>query len=515
MALWLFSASACAARCGCGGDDELAELTTLSGVEIDRDHASHEGNWQLAELGERFHVGDGLRTGKASTAELSLLPSGQAHVEPHTLLRFLASAPERRQLSIETGVVTILAHQIDLEIHTPRAIATVPRGAKLKLSTSEGRERFDVLVGRVVVAHAGVSSTVDGARPLELSGPPATASSPAPSPLATVTTPGADAGSRAESEAAALGGAATTSSLSARTTTDGATTVDANGARPTTAPTRPAPLAGAEPKPAPTSLQRARDLSLPRLEPATIHVATPPVAVLVPLPACPERARVSLDGVALQADEAGAVAQLAAGAHNLRIQCANQARKVRLVVKRDAALMDLPKRAQNVRVEADGRRYTVRYQNLLPSVTFAWPGEHAAPITLSVKKAGREQSYALDRPDHLVPSGTLGEGEYRFSFRSAQGEASPATTLRLSFDNTARSAYLSAPADGSSVTGDGVEVAGAALLRSRVQVQDRPVEIDDKGRFQTRAALRSGEQAVTVRVEHPESGVHYYVRRLR
>jgi hypothetical protein len=194
---------------------------------------------------------------------------------------------------------------------------------------------------------------------------------------------------------------------------------------------------------------------------------------------------------------------------------ADQIHKLRLVVKRDAAMMDLPKRAQNVRVEADGRRYTVRYQNLLPSVTFAWPGEHSGPVTLSVTKAGREHSYALDRPEHVVPSGTLGEGEYRFAFRAGQGEASPATTLRLSFDNTARSAYLSAPADGSSVTGDGVEVAGAALLRSRVQIQDRPVEIDDKGRFHAVVAPRDGEHAVTVRVEHPESGVHYYVRRLR
>jgi hypothetical protein len=498
VGLSLLTVSACATHCSCGSDDELAELASLAGVEVDRDHASHQANWQLARLGDRFRVGDGLRTGKVSTAELALLPSGQAHVEPHTVLRFLASAPERRHLSIETGVVTILAQEIDLEIHTPRAIATIPRGAKLKLSSSAGRERFDVLVGRVVVAHEGALSTVEGTRPLELTAPAATPASGAAQPF------------RAEAQGAVANEAAV---VPTATAADVTTAVDTKLGNPNGAPTRvPPPAQNANIAPGPL---RARDLSLQRLESATIHVAAPPVAILIPLPACHERARVALDGSALQTDELGAVAALAAGTHNLRLQCADQLLKLRLVVKRDAAMMDLPKRAQNVRVEADGRRYTVRYQNLLPSVTFAWPGQHTAPISLSVKKGGREHNYALDQPEHVVPSGTLGEGEYRFSFRTAQGDTSPPTTLRLSFDNTARSAYLSAPADGSSVTSDGVEVAGAALLRSRVQIQDRPVEIDDKGRFHARASPRDGEHAITVRVEHPESGVHYYVRRLR
>jgi hypothetical protein len=254
---------------------------------------------------------------------------------------------------------------------------------------------------------------------------------------------------------------------------------------------------------------------LSRLESATIHVALPPITVAIPTPPCSERARVVVDGASLAGDTQANVVQLGAGAHSIRLQCGGETRNFRLVVKRDAAKMDLPKRAQNVRVEADGRRYTVRYQNLLPVVTFIWPGDHPGRLELVVRKGGRESNYPLERPEHALPSGALGEGEYKFSFRDARGNASPPTTLRLSFDNTARSAYLSSPADGSAVTGEGMEVAGAALLRSRVEIQDRAIATDDKGRFRAHVTPQKGEHALTVRVEHPESGVHYYVRRVR
>jgi hypothetical protein len=498
----LLSLSACATRCSCGEDEDLAELITLSGSQIDRDRAASEGAWQLATLGERFRVGDGLRTGKASSAELALLPSGRAQVEPHTVLRFLANAPEQRQVSIETGAVTILAQQLDLEIHTPRAIAKVPRGAKLKLTAVEGHERFDVLVGRVVVAHEGTLSTVQAAQPLELG----TAEPEAPAAHAEATDTAAESAAPA---VLADAGEAEPEQIAAPS-------VNGPAEKPGTA----AP-AHATVSPAGTQLgsqpgtSRPRDLSLSRLESATIHAAAPPVVVAIPTPPCSERARVAVDGASLTGDAEVNVVQLGAGAHTIRLQCAGEARSVRLVVKRDAAKMDLPRRAQNVRVEADGRRYTVRYQNLLPVVTFLWPGEHPGRLELAIRKGGRESTYPLDRPEHALPSGTLGEGEYKFSFRDARGNASPPTTLRLSFDNTARSAYLSSPADGSAVTGEGIEVAGAALLRSRVEIQDRAIAIDDKGRFRAHVAPQKGEQALTVRVEHPESGVHYYVRRVR
>jgi hypothetical protein len=511
----LLLSSACVSRCGCGADDDLAELSGLSGAEIDRDHAASTGTWLSAAVGDRFQVGDGLRTGGTSSADLELLPSGRAHVEPRTVLRFLANAPENpnRQVSVETGAITIVAQNIDLEIHTPRAIARVPRGAKLKLVAQEGRERFDVLVGKVVVAHEGVLTTVEQAEPLSLEGSPARAALTKTNPVATrgpdgVPSAATDTAAEALAPPTPVPAAAQSESQrGAERVPVGSTGVD-----------DPAP-SGKAPRtlvPGPNLSSRPRELSLPALESAIVHVAKPPLSVYLPAP-CDDRARIVVDGATVPSDNEGAVAFLNAGAHTIRTQCGSETRQVRLVVKRDAAKMDLPKRAQNVRVEADGRRYTVRYQNLLPEVTFVWPGSHTPPLRLLVKKGARENSYNVERPEHALASGMLGEGEYKFSFRDARGSTSASTTLRLSFDNTARSAYLSAPADDTTANAgtDGIEVAGAALSRSRVQIQGHSIQLDDKGRFRGHAQLRPGETSVAVRVEHPESGVHYYVRRVR
>jgi hypothetical protein len=213
----------------------------------------------------------------------------------------------------------------------------------------------------------------------------------------------------------------------------------------------------------------------------------------------------------------GALLRLASGNHTLRYLCAGRAvAAARLRVRRDPATQDLPKRAQSVRVDADGRRYAVQYQNTLPVVAFAWPRKTSeGRFSLVVQKGGTQRVYELDRPEHALASGALSEGEYTFWFRDAAGQASKPTTLRLSFDNTARSAYLSAPAEDSVAPASTVEVAGAALLRSRVSVQGAPVELDTKGRFHAETRPLPGQRGIFVRVDHPESGVHYYLRRLR
>lgn len=452
----------------CGHDDQLAELTAQQGVQVDRDTARTVGSWHKALLGDRFHMGDGLRTGEASTAELALTPSGQAHVEPHTVLRFLPSAPSSLtpQVALEQGVVEIMAEHMDLEIHTPRAVARLTRGSKLKLTAHDGNERFDLLVGRVSVGHEGEIEQLQIAKALELGSALAPAVPSAP-----------DGGVELVSDAA-------------------------------TAPVIPVAAHGA------VAGGGARaDVAL-SLEPATLHVAELPVEVHLTQPPCSERAHVQLLGKTRS--EHGFVLNLPAGRHKLRVMCGNEVvREAQLSVKRDAGKVDLPRRAQNVRVEADGRRYTVLYQNLLPTVTFVWPGTHdGQQFTLLLRRGKREQSFATKRPEHAVSGGVLGEGDHKFWFRDGAGRSSKPGTLRLSFDDAARSAFLLSPAEGSPVTNP-VVVEGTALLRSQVTAEGQKLTLDDKGRFRSEVVLGAGRHSVAVRVEHPESGVHYYVRRLR
>src|SRR5688500_18265657 len=159
----------------CGSNQQLAELTRLSGGHAERDHAARVGSWRAAMLHDRFYLGDGLRTGKDSRADLDLLPSGTVRVESRTLLRFLPRAPQARstRVSLERGALELSAAKMDLEVHTPRAVARVAPGGKLKLSAIDGLERFDLIVGRVQVAYAGTLRTLELKEPLELRGTPA------------------------------------------------------------------------------------------------------------------------------------------------------------------------------------------------------------------------------------------------------------------------------------------------------------------------------------------------------
>jgi hypothetical protein len=74
---------------------------------------------------------------------------------------------------------------------------------------------------------------------------------------------------------------------------------------------------------------------------------------------------------------------------------------------------------------------------------------------------------------------------------------------------------LSSPPDGSALEASGISVAGGALLRSEVSVQGTQVPLDAQGRFRTVVPSDRVRGAVSVRVSHPVTGVHYYLRRVR
>lgn len=476
---------ACSARCD--GREELAELAARVGNEVERDEALTQGAWHEASLGTRFAVGEGLRTGAQSSAELALLPSGSAHVAPHSIVRFMVTPPRSPapHVALEVGEVEIAAEQIDLEVHTPRALAQVTRGSKLKLTMRDGRETFDLVVGRVVLAHAGVKRVLQPAKPLvvtELN-----------QVVAADVVPETHAANHDESRRAPP------------------SVTDAGEQRASPQVPHDAGIPTVSPTPSATALR------LTALESATLHVSSAPVDVFLPAIDCSQPVQLRIDGKVFAIAAPGIAVQLAVGTHQARMTCGDGNRRdARLVVKRDPARLELPKRAQSVRVEADGRRYTVRYQNLLPDLTFVWPGEtEPGDFTLLVRTGKRQLERALDRPEYMLTGAALGEGEHKFWFRDGGGRSSKPTTLRLEFDNTARSAYLSLPVEGSPSDQEPLTVEGAALVASRVAVEGRAAPVDTQGRFREKIQLAPGQRAVSVRVEHPSSGIHYYLRRLR
>ena len=119
VALMLLRAGLCvlAACDACGPDARVAELAKANG-NVQRDFAGQLGRWQAAAAGADFEVGDGVRTGERSHAELALLPSGRLRVEAKTVVRFSATPPERGQgrIELEAGAIELEAVAADYEV---------------------------------------------------------------------------------------------------------------------------------------------------------------------------------------------------------------------------------------------------------------------------------------------------------------------------------------------------------------------------------------------------------------
>ena len=478
------------------GPSHLAELEAQRG-EVQRDVAGAVGKWHPATPGARFAVGDGLRTGPTGSARLALLPEGLALVEANTLLRFVERDPRsgEQRMSVEEGSLRVESGKLELDVHTPRALARLEQGARVRIVASEQALRLDVLVGRVALDQDGVQRSLVAGENLQLAGEPR-GGSEAASALPTLD---AGDGLQTNAEIAAAADAAVDAAADAETDAVGA------GAR---APTERAPHASA--------------LALP-LEPLTLHASTLPIRMrMTSLPSCPVAPTLELDGRpqpradAAENDASAPLLVVASlGVHRVRVRCQRRVIGASIVrVQRDSARGELPKRAQHVEVEADGRRYTVRYQNVVPVVHVAWStAQPAASYALFLRRGKRERSVRAQLPRKVFDTAELTEGSYEFWFTSASGQRSAVSVLRIEFDSSARSLSLIEPREGSVADTSTME-SGAALLRSQVSANGVPLPLDDKGHFRGTVPV-THPKIVLVRAQHPAVGVHYYLRTLR
>ncbi len=115
-------------------------------------------------------------------------------------------------------------------------------------------------------------------------------------------------------------------------------------------------------------------------------------------------------------------------------------------------------------------------------------------------------------PRATLKSGSVGEGTHTLKFETADGKSSPETTLVVKFDNAAPAASLREPADGSFAPTDTVKVAGLVSEGWTVSIGGTPVALDEQQRFSTSATPAPGENAIVLRLSHPQRGVVYYVR---
>ena len=187
-----------------------------------------------------------------------------------------------------------------------------------------------------------------------------------------------------------------------------------------------------------------------------------------------------------------------------------------LRVRRNAGTAPLPRRPAHTELEADGRRYTVHYQNLLPRLTFSWSDAPADNLDLYVAdSSGRTRRATASGGEHHVRSGGLDEGEYTWWFSAPDNEAirSPETSLVISFDNAADSAHVREPEVGATWDPSAVRVRGVALEDWRVTAGGRGIDTDAQSRFTGTVSVPADERALAIRFAHPDHGVHYYLRR--
>ena len=495
LALALLTCAALfAASCKRGWSAELLEKDQ----RVERDFARAPDTWSDASSGDRLQMGDGLRTGSGAHALLSLPGGGKLLVKSDTVVRFaqsLVQGAPAEQLEVLQGELTIETGSVELGVKTARGVVRLERESSIQVQADPRKTRFDVRIGRVDYSVDGAKKSVSAGSSFELdvlaatvetSPPPSAASFPGGKP----TQP--DAGVAAQPARAATSG-------------------EPEGPR-------------EEP---PTSAL----FSFNAGESLTIHDPVPPTDVRVQYRACAQGTAVlELDRgnkrdtlFHVRATPEGELRmRVPRGSYRYRVRCIGGpagsagSQGGQLSVLADAATRPLPLAPVTITADADGRRYSVSYQNRLPTVTLRWPyAPHADTYRLFVQPEAAEP-FQVDaqQANVTLPPGRLGEGLHKFWFETAARKRSEAGVLQVSFDYTARTAYLTSPRDGEARQEGRARFAGGTLLGSSVQLQGAPLKLDAHGRFTATADIAADVDGAAVRVSHPSTGIHYYVRHL-
>lgn len=263
------------------------------------------------------------------------------------------------------------------------------------------------------------------------------------------------------------------------------------------------------------------DLDLPSGASATIHDPVPPSAVRFTFDdVCPRGGLVQLmqgnrtlrrgsgaEGVALSVPP---------GRHRYEVRCEGERRAARsgqVTVLADAATRSIAVKPPSSALVADGRKYTVLYQNRLPVVSLSWANP---PLTTALRLVhefgGKSETLSLAQPRREFASGELTEGHHVFHFEGG-GQVSRKTTVDIVFDNAAPRASLSLPPVLDAKPGQAVAVTGTALPGSQVWIEGERAPLDAGGRFSANVTLPRDRHALVIRLAQPGRGTHYYLRR--
>ena len=203
-----------------------------------------------------------------------------------------------------------------------------------------------------------------------------------------------------------------------------------------------------------------------------------------------------------------------AGAWSYRLLCSNGGGggSGRVIVRKDAGTRPLPKDPPVNPIDADGRTYRISYQSLIPNVTIKVPGTGRS-FKLHLATGGAEETFDSDKPLFKVDGKKLKEATYTYWVDRDGVKQDKASTLIINFDQTAPQVYIESPANGKPFAAE-IDVKGAVLpgWTAKVDVTEIPIDKNTR-RFSAKVGAPSGQQALAIRLSHPQRGVHYYLRR--
>jgi len=265
------------------------------------------------------------------------------------------------------------------------------------------------------------------------------------------------------------------------------------------------------------------DITVNSGESLVVHDPRPPTAVrLLFQGACPEGGTVHVQGKGgAFASGSGSVAlPFAPGRHVYALHCLGRdgsegaaVSQGTLTIVHDAGTRPMPQKPPSTGVEADGRTYTVMYQNQLPAVSLRWSkAPQGTGFVLSHRSSSGNKSYKAPGPSYSFRSGALPEGSHTFYFEGG-GKVSRQTTVQIKFDNVAPTASLQTPVALNVKQGELVNITGVAQPGWSVEINGKSADLDGQQRFSQKAEMPTGERALAVRLTHPQRGTHIYVRR--
>ncbi len=258
-------------------------------------------------------------------------------------------------------------------------------------------------------------------------------------------------------------------------------------------------------------------------ESLTIHDPRPPTAVQFQFAdKCPGGGVIEMDRDArfrtakISSGKEAANLMVAPGGWAYRLRCTTGAGEGgavasgRIVVVRDDGRRALPKIPPQNSIDADGRTWRISYQSQIPSLQVNAKGRGSS-FKLHLAQAGKEETFNTRKPSVIVPGSKLKEGEYTYWFDIDGVKQPKVSTMKIDFDQTAPQVYIESPLNAKPWTGD-IDVRGAVLPGWSAAVAGISIPIDAARRFAAKVQPPSAG-ALSIRLSHPQRGVHYYLRR--